>query len=225
MQPYFFPYIGYFQLLNYVDMYLLYDDVNYINRGWINRNYILVNNKKHLLTLSLKKASQNKLIKEIEIAGDQKGKIIKTIQRSYARAPFFSDAYPLIESVFQFEETNLAIFLYRSIKAIADFLDCGTRIGLSSDIGRNNGLKGQDRILDLCETLGATQYVNAIGGKELYSKEAFQERGFRLNFLKTDPIEYEQYGNDFEPNLSIIDVLMFNSKKTVKGFLKRFQLL
>ena len=225
MQPYFFPYIGYFQLLNYVDTYVLYDDVNYINRGWVNRNYILVNNEKHLLTLSLNKASQNKLINEIEISGSHKSKMIKTIQRSYARAPFFSEAYPLIESAFQLQESNLAIFLYKSILMIADFLGCNTKIVLSSQMNKNNDLKGQTRILHICETLGATHYVNAIGGMELYSKKEFQERGIHLNFLKTDRVEYEQYGNHFEPNLSIIDVLMFSSKETVKNFLMKFQLV
>ena len=224
MQPYFFPYIGYFQLLNYVDTYVLYDDVNYINRGWINRNYILVNGKKHLLTLSLKKPSQNKLIKEIEI-GNHTDKMLKTIQRAYTHAPYFSNVYPLIESIFLLQEANLSSFLRKNIQMIGDFLDCETKIVLSSDIQEDNASRGQSRILSLCKTLGATHYVNAIGGMDLYSKKDFQARGIDLSFLQSDDIQYKQFGNDFQPNLSIIDVLMFNSKKSIREFLSKFHLL
>lgn len=224
MQPYFFPYIGYFQLINYVDTYVVYDDVNYIKGGWVNRNNILLNGKKHMVTLNLHKASPNKRINQIEI-GKNQNKAIKTIQQSYPRTPFFKEVYPIIEAVLHLKQTNLALLLFESIVKIAHYLDCDTKFLLSSEIPKNNESKGQDKVLHICEILGANQYINAIGGMELYSQKQFEKKSIQLNFLKTGHIEYKQFQNEFIPNLSIIDVLMFNCKETVKKYLLKFELL
>lgn len=224
MQPYFFPYIGYWQLLNYVDTYVVYDDVNFINKGWINRNYILFNGKRLLLTLHLKQASQNKLINEIEI-GKNQSKILKTISHAYSKAPYFDSVYPLIEDIFLTDEQNLALFLLNSIQKIAYFLEIRTEIFLSSKIHKNNALKGQDKILEICTLLGANTYVNAINGRDLYESDIFEKREIDLYFLKSLEIEYKQFSNVFDKNLSIIDVLMFNSPQEVLNHLKKFDLL
>lgn len=224
MQPYFFPYIGYWQLLNYVDTYVVYDDVNYIKGGWINRNFILANGNKTLLTLQLKKASPNKLINEIEI-GDNFNKKLKTISQAYSKAPFFDSIFPIIESLFMSSESNLAFFLFESIKKISEYLEIETSILLSSSLQKDDSLSGQDKIVNICQKLEADTYVNAIGGQDLYSKNIFLENNIKLDFLKSNSIEYPQFNNEFIANLSMIDVLMFNSPSQIKEYLSRFELV
>ena len=227
MQPYFLPYIGYWQLLNAVDKYIIYDDVNYINRGWINRNRILLNSKDKMITLSLKEVSQNKLIKEIELLNNEKEreKLLKTISQSYKKAPFYDEVYPLIEEILNFKEINLGKFLENSIKKIIEYLEINATILISSEIEKDNMLKGKNKILDICKNLGASEYYNAIGGQELYSYEEFNKEGIKLKFLKSGNIEYRQFKNEFIPNLSIIDVMMFNSKEKIKEFLNNYTLI
>lgn len=224
MQPYFFPYIGYWQLLNYVDTYVVYDDVNFIKGGWINRNYILSNGNRQLLTLHLKQASPNKLINEIEIGNNQK-KILKTIFQSYSKAPYFDSVYPLIEDIFLTNEKNLALFLMNSIQKIADFLEIRTDFLLSSQIDKDNALKGQEKVLEICSILGADTYVNALGGMSLYESDAFKKNNMGLFFLKPLDLGYKQFSGVVEKNLSIIDVLMFNSPGEVRNQLTQFELI
>jgi len=224
MQPYFFPYIGYWQLISAVDTFVIYDDVNYIKKGYINRNSIFVNNAGHLLVLELVGASQNKKINEIEIGGNT-SKILKTIELSYKKAPYFEKVFQLIQEVLQNKEENLAQLLILSIKRICAYLDIQTNILLSSELKKNNDLKGQSKILNICELLNAKQYINAIGGQELYQKEAFSQQNIELRFIKNKSIAYQQFQSPFRPNLSIIDVLMFNDKEQVKHYLTEFELI
>jgi len=225
MQPYFFPYIGYFQLINSVDKFVFLDDVNYINRGWINRNRILVNGNAHMFTVSLKDASQNKLIKEIEIADDgSKSKILKTIEHAYKKAPHFEVVYDLLKTVFLSPINDIAILAKKSIYAVCEFLSIGTSVIESSAIFNNKQLRGEQRIIDINKQLLASDYINPIGGEELYSKENFLGSGINLHFLKTDQIKYSQFNNKFVPSLSIIDTLMFNSVAETIKLLDRFSL-
>ena len=225
MQPYFLPYIGYFQLLKAVDKYVIYDDVNFIKRGWINRNSILLNGKSFLFTLTLLEASQNKLINEIYVS-DESSKLLKTINNAYKKAPYFSSVYSIIEKIFAFENKNLARYVGNSIIQIADYLGLDTEIVYSSDIREKDAsLKAQDKILNICEVMGASQYFNAIGGRDLYSIDHFSNLNIKLNFIKTQPIEYKQFNNPFVPNLSILDVLMFNSVEQIGEMLGQYELI
>ena len=224
MQPYFFPYIGYWQLLNFVDVYVVYDDVNYIKGGWINRNYILSNKKKLLLTMPLKQASSNKLIKEIEIENDL-NKILKTICQSYSKSPYFNCVYPLIEDIISVSERNLALFLLNSIQKISSYIGIKTKILLSSQIEKNNSLKGQDKVLEICAVMGADMYVNALGGTNLYDAAVFKKYNIDLCFLKAIGVEYKQLSGYFEKNLSIIDIFMMNSPDDIANQLLMFDLL
>jgi hypothetical protein len=225
MQPYFLPYIGYFQLINAVDTYVIYDDVNFIKRGWINRNNLLLNGQGFLFTLSLLEASQNKLINEIFVSGDQ-SKLLKTIRTAYQKAPYFSSVFPIVEEIFGYEDNNLAKFVGNSIVRIAGYLAFNTEFIYSSEIKeKDHSLKGQDKILNICAVMGATEYFNAIGGIELYSKERFTECDIKLSFLKSQQIEYKQFNYTFVPWLSILDVLMFNSVEQTNMFLKQYTLV
>ena len=225
MQPYLFPYIGYFQLLNAVDKFVVFDDVNFIKKGWINRNNILVNRQKYLFTVPLKDASQNKLIKEIQIAeGDWQEKFLKTVAQSYKKAEFFDDTFALIEKIMLSGESFLAKLILQSLRLFKDALKINAEIVPSSEIYNNRELKAQDRILDICKQENATKYINPVGGTELYDRQIFSENGVKLFFLKTQPFSYRQFGEEFAPNLSIIDVLMFNGFSKTREFLSRFTL-
>ncbi|WP_027183197.1 WbqC family protein [Desulfovibrio inopinatus] len=224
MQPYLFPYIGYFQLMNYVDTYVVYDDVQFTKGGWINRNYINLNNNRFLLTLPIEKPSLKKKINDINVVGYFK-KYLKTIVQAYRPARYFNDVYPMLESIFVRQDRDLVGLILDSFYAICSYLDCHVDIIVSSDLNMATELKGAPRILAMCNALNAHDYVNAIGGQCLYSKDEFLKNNINLQFLMTHDIEYEQFSGSFIPNLSIIDVLMFNSKQDVKRFLTQFDLV
>lgn len=224
MQPYFFPYIGYWQLLNAVDTFVIYDDVNFIKKGYINRNNILINGSAQRITLEVIGASQNKIINEVNV-GNNKNKLIKSIEGAYKKSPEYERVFPLIKMILEYPERNLGQFLGNSIYMIADYLEINATIIYSSDLQKNSNLKAQEKILNICECLGATKYINSIGGKELYDKEYFQNKGISLKFLETELIGYKQYKNEFVPHLSIIDIMMFNSRENIKKMLNSYQLV
>ena len=227
MQPYFMPYIGYFQLINAVDKFVIFDDVNYINKGWINRNNILVNGKANLFAIPLKEASQNKLINEIFIVDEAKWKpkLLKTIEMSYKKAPFFKEIYPLVEEIVNRGDSKISDYNYHTITRISEYLDIKTEIVSTSAKYNNQNLKAQNRIIDICLKEGASTYVNPIGGTELYNKQAFIEKNMEMYFIKSNEVKYRQFANEFVPWLSILDVMMFNSIQTIKGFLEQYILV
>lgn len=226
MQPYFFPYLGYWQMLNAVDVFVIYDDVNYIKNGWINRNNILSNGAGHLITLALDKASPFKKINETYILTGAREKVLGFIRNSYLKAPFFKAVFPLIEDIINYPENNIALFLENQFKNIFAYLGVQTKILLSSrDVKKNLSLSAQEKVLQICKNVGATQYINAIGGQDLYNKETFAENGIQLNFIKMNTVCYQQFKNDFVQNLSIIDVMMFNSPEQIKVILDEYELI
>lgn len=227
MQPYFLPYIGYYQLIKAVDKFVVYDDVNYINRGWINRNNILVGGKAHLFTIPLKDASQNKLIHEVALAEDAqwRKKLLKTIQQSYQKAPCYSNVYPVIESIVQYDTSTISELALQSLIQVNEYLGINTEIVPSSTVYANADLKAQDRILDICQQEQATRYINPIGGMELYDRQKFAEAGIELFFIKSSSVSYPQFKNDFVPWLSMLDVLMFNDVSTIHELLTAYELI
>lgn len=224
MQPYFFPYIGYWQLINAVDTYVIFDDVNYIKKGYINKNSILTSSKAQSIVLELLKISQNKYINEIEI-GNNSQKILKTIQHAYGKAPYFKDVFLLIEDILNYNEKNLAKFLGYSIMKVSSYLELNTSFLYSSDIHKKEDLKGQEKLINISKQLNATQYINAIGGMKLYEKDRFYDDNIKLSFLETNIVEYKQFDNDFIPYLSIIDIMMFNNKDKIKAMLSDYSLI
>ena len=224
MQPYFMPYIGYWQLIKEVDLYVIFDDVNYIKKGWINRNNILVNDQKHLFTISLQGASQNKLINEIAISDDFI-KFKKTLCMAYSNAPYYKQISLLFDDICSFPKNNIANFIKNSIILVCQYLGINTDIIMSSEILKDNTLKGQDKILDICKILCADKYINAIGGRELYRKEQFEEQNIELLFLEPKIEEYKQFKPNFIAGLSIIDVLMFNSVEETNYLLSKYTLV
>ena len=224
MQPYLFPYLGYFQLIRAVDAFVIYDDVNYIKGGWVNRNFILAQDGKQLITLPLQGGSPNLLINHIEVGG-RPAKLLETIRHCYSKAPQFGNIFPLLESVFLQQEKNLARFLEWKLRKVCDYLGLHPEWHLSSRLKKDNSLRGQDKVLAICEELGATHYVNASGGMELYGHEAFASRGLKLSFVQPRAVEYRQFNKPFVPNLSIIDIMMFNNQEQCAKLLEEFDLV
>lgn len=226
MQPYFLPYIGYFQLLNAVDKYVIYDNIQFTKKGWINRNRILQNGKDLLITIPLEKDSDYLDVCERAVsAGFDKKKLVNQIRESYRKAPLFTEMMPLIESIILYDDNNLFNYIFNSVKEICKYLDIDTELIVSSTVSIDHTLKGQDKVIAICKQLGATEYYNAIGGQELYSVSDFEKENIRLSFVSTNPLEYSQFSNEFVPWLSIIDVIMFNDVDKVREMLNDFKLI
>jgi WbqC-like protein family len=227
MQPYLFPYIGYFQLINAVDKFVVYDDVSFIKQGWINRNNILVNGRPFLFTIPVKNISSYSLIHEVEVSYDieWRSKLLKTIQESYRKAPYFKNAFQIIENTFDTKEQYISKLATKSILEIAKYLEIETELQESSASYQNNKLRSQSRVIDICKKELTSHYINPIGGNELYCKDAFKYHDLQLNFIKTCPLKYNQFKSNFVGNLSIIDVLMFNSPSEVIMMLQEYELL
>ena len=228
MQPYFFPYIGYWQLIHAVDTYVIYDDVSFIKNGWINRNRLLINHEPRYFNLPICGAGSFVTIKEVDLSGDRKAfqKLLRTVEMAYKKAPYFGEIMPLIEKIICFEAVKMIDFLEYHIREIAGFLDMNTKILLSSrDVVKDGNLKAHFKVLDICKNLHASEYYNAIGGQELYDKKFFSDNQVQLSFLKTGEIRYKQYRDEFFPNLSIVDVLMFCGKDGTKKHLENYTLI
>lgn len=222
MQPYFLPYIGYFQLMNAVDEFVVYDNIEFSKKGWINRNRILVNGKDSYITIPLKKDSDYLDVRDrylSETWASEKTKMLSRIIDSYRKAPRFDFVYPVIEKIILFEESNLFKFVLNSLKTVKEYLDIRTPLVISSTIPIDHSLKAENKVIALCKARKANEYLNPIGGIKLYEKDRFKCEGIDLHFLKTNDVVYNQFNNNFVPSLSIIDVMMFNSKEEIKEYL------
>ena len=230
MQPYIFPYAGYFQLINAVDTFVFYDDVNFIKQGWINRNQILVNNEANLFTVPLNKASSFKQIKEVEINSvlypKWKKKFLRKIEQSYGKAPYFKEIFPIISNVFSAPTSTISNLAIRSIIETSIYLGLHKKFKISSEkFADTKECTRTQRLVSISHQLKANTYINALGGKELYKKKEFKKEGVELQFLKPSLNTYEQFGGQFVQGLSIIDVLMFNNKEKTNKMLNEYSLL
>jgi hypothetical protein len=228
MQPYLFPYIGYFQLINIVDKFIIYDDVQYIKGGWINRNRILLNQQAHLFTFSIKNDSTFLNINQRYFTNKfdkEKEKFFKIVDSAYRKAPFYSNTKKLLESILSTDEMNISAMITKSLILICDYLDISTEFYISSEIHKDNTLKGEKRVICINKCLNSKHYINSIGGETLYSKDIFKENDIQLSFIKPKLFEYQQFQHLFVPWLSIIDILMFNSIETIQKMLQEYELI
>jgi len=223
MQPYLFPYIGYFQLIYAADIYLIYDDVAYIKKGYINRNSILTSNGTTRFTIPVLGASQNKLISDLKFSGDV-AKVLKTIEQSYSKAPYFETVFQIVRETLESEERSIASVCQKSYQSIFSYLGIEKKFEKTSALEYDRSLSGQDRLISLCQKFGADCYLNAPGGRLLYSESDFSVRGVELKYIDSLPVVYQQGKAEFVPNLSIIDVLMHCSSEQVRYMLQRYEL-
>lgn len=227
MQPYFFPYIGYWQLIHAADRFVIYDDVNYIKGGWINRNRILINGAPHYLTVPLYQSSPNKRIYEISVQTSPvwRHKMIKTVENTYRKAEFFEEVFPVIERLIAYAVDSLDEYLAHQIQVLAEFMGIKTEFVVSSRQYGNSELSSQARVLDICGREGATTYINSQGGRSLYNADDFSAAGINLRFLIMRPLPYKQRTSVFMPYLSIIDALMEVGSNQIKQHLDEFDLI
>lgn len=227
MQPYFFPYIGYFQLINAVDCFVFYDDVNFIKGGWISRNRILMAKEPSYFSVPLIAASSFKKINEIEIDFNEKmkSKLMKSIRLNYSKAPYFRDVLPIIDSVISKSGQNLAQIAANSVCSVANYLNLGTTFYFSSELSfGHNSTDRADRLVEIVNGFKGKTYINSQGGKALYNKAFFQSNGLELKFINSKLPVYNQNSIEFIPGLSIIDVLMHNSKNEILSMLGEYEL-
>lgn len=222
MQPYLFPYIGYFQLIAAVDQFVVYDTVKYTKKGWINRNRFLRDGEAITFTLPIEKESDTLDIVDRHVSAEfSADKLLAQLQQAYRRAPHLSETMPLLEAALAHRAANLFDYLHRTLVLTCRHLGIATPIRVASAVEGTTTLRKQDRVIGICERLGATTYVNAIGGLDLYAPPAFAERGMQLRFLRSKPLAYAQFEQGFVPWLSIIDVLMFNSRDQLRDMLSQ----
>ncbi|MEZ9627824.1 WbqC family protein [Aliivibrio fischeri] len=228
MQPYFFPYIGYFQLINYVDKFVVYDNIKYTKKSWINRNRFYINGKDEMFSLPLKKDSDYLDVVDRRLSDTfekEAQKLLRKVESAYRKAPNYQDGISIFKQCILFESKNLFDFILNSIKTIVNYLDIDTEIIISSSLNSSRDLKCQDRVIDICQEVKATEYVNPFSGMDLYEKSSFFDSDIKLCFIKLNDIEYSQNPKfDFIGFLSIIDVIMWNDKKQVKKFLNEFSI-
>jgi hypothetical protein len=227
MQPYFFPYIGFWQLIHAADRFVVYDDVNYIKGGWINRNRILINSEPTYITVPLYQSSSYKRICDIALQPSPmwREKLVKMVENTYRRASCFAEVFPVVESVIRHEADNLSDYLVHQLQALSAFMGITTEFVVTSRCYDNNDLSGQKRIIDICKRDGANTYINPQGGQSLYDRATFTRYGLDLKFLMPATIEYKQFGSMHVPWLSIIDVMMFNSKCQLSMLLNKYELV
>ncbi len=229
MQPYIFPHLGYYQLVNAVDTFIFFDDVNYINKGWINRNNILQQDKPLKFTVPLAKASQNRLINEIELSEYSKWRkdFLKSVEISYKKAPQFAFVFKWLNEFFTKDYGLISDLAADSVKAVAKLLDLPVVFKSSGSLNYKNVVaqNGEQKILKLCKILGAGRYINPKNGINLYNRNVFNSENIQLKFINMHEVTYPQFKKDeFVPNLSIIDVLMFNSIDEIKLLLIEYSL-
>ena len=228
MQPYFLPYIGYFQLIDAVDEFVVYDNIQFSKKGWIHRNRMLQNGKDEYFSLPLKKDSDFLDVNQRSLSESwetEKEKLLRKIKENYRKASNFDSTWVLVEDIFSCQETNLFDFVFNSLNLVCKHLGITTPLVISSSVSADHSLKGQERVLAICQALGADHYINPIGGLELYSNLDFKKENLELSFMKAQSIVYQQFKGEFVPWLSILDLLMFNELDIVRSWLKSYDLV
>lgn len=212
MQPYFLPYIGYFQMINAVDKFVFYDDVTYIKNGWINRNRVKGGT---IFTIPLKNQSSNRLIRNTEVLWSSRfiNKFLKTIQQTYSKSPYFSEVFPIVEDIINSQPNTISELAIDSVIKFSDYMGIDTEFKVSSEA---EYLKGEDKVINLiniCNQENTNHYINSIGGQSLYDKATFKSLGITLNFIQT------------QPSLSIIDECFSKSLEELQNELNNYTLI
>lgn len=230
MQPYFFPYLGYFQLINLTEKWIVFDDVNYIKRGWMNRNRVLKPERQdwQYLRFPVEKFSRGTKIKDIKIKNNEnwKSKIIRQLEHYEDVAPYYNETINVIKGAFNTDTESLTKLNSRCLEKVCDFL----KIEFSYSISSQNNYDYSDVdnsdewALEISKQENADMYINPIGGKDFFEPRKYRDNDIEIKFLKIGDIKYSQKNSEFISNLSIIDVMMFNSRKEIKDMLNNYRL-
>ncbi len=225
MQPYFFPYLGYFQLIHAVDTFVFYDDVTFRKQGWINRNRILVSGSPSYFSVPLRGASSsvpiNQTLVDLEHLPRWRRKFLRTLADTYASSSQRQAVLELVQTVLDAAAPDVASLAQQSVRLCCEYLDLKTRLLASSRAFPHSGAMGVERVLEICRAAGASVYVNAPGGRALYDRALFEREGIALRFLAPQLDSYSQPGGTFVPGLSIIDLLMREDRATACAAARR----
>lgn len=232
MQPYFFPYLGYFALIKYTDKWIVFDTVQYIERGWINRNRIINPTKPEdmYINIPLENHHRDILIKDVLISNNEnyKEKILSQLWTAYKkRANYFNNVYKLVEDVLSLNTRSITELNVYALKKVNDYLNIPfdyevfSKMNLAIDEVHDSG----EWALNISKALNASEYVNPPGGIELFDKEKFDQNDIALKFLRINLKPYNQKKVKFIESLSIIDVMMFNSVNSINEMLNDYELI
>lgn len=230
MQPYFLPYLGYWQLMNAVDVYVLYDNIEFTKSSWMRRNRILSNGVDKMFSLPLKKDSDYLDVRERFLADDydiSRKKLISLIESAYKKAPEFVTVFPIIKDILEYNDYNLFNYIHYSVKRIREYLGIQSNLVVSSTLDIDWSLKGKDKVLAICKYFETDEYYNSVNGIPLYAphRDEFTQAGIKLCFPRMREVSYPQFKNEFVPNLSIIDVMMFNSQEECRRLLTEYDVI
>ena len=230
MQPYFLPYIGYFQLVNAVDKFIFFDDAAFIKKGWIHRNNILLNGRRHRFTIPIRNMSSFTPIRSTMISENPRfwqRKLSETFRHAYHKAPFFEVIFPKVDEILRGAKNRpIADVAIDSIQMVLDYIGTEHTLMRSSERSYNNSqLELSERVVDICQKEGGTTYINAIGGQSFFDKPYFNQWDIQIQFLKPNLRNYAQSLPEFIAGLSILDVLMYNNPMTIKAMLGDYKLL
>ena len=227
MQPYAFAYLGYFQLINAADLFVLYDDVAFEKQGWVNRNVLGARHGPQRFTLPVCKPRLGQTIIDMRLheAKSHQRRLLKTVETLYRRAPYYEHARPVLERAIKNDNDNLASYVCHSLEVLNEYLGLATPLLRSSEISHDRTLTGQQRVIEICRAQGAATYLNAEGGMQLYEEAVFKRQGVDLLFLVHETRPYRQNSSEFLPRLSIIDVMMFNSRQEIARLLGDYRLV
>lgn len=229
MQPYFFPYLGYFQLIHAVDEFVFLDDVTFIKKGWINRNRLALNGADWWFTVPLRGQSQHTLIRDVRIAPEEfrqwRRKFMLTLRHFYGKAAFYQTGTRLVEEVLATASDNMADLAKAAITACCRLLGITARLIFSSSVFPSNRLRGEERLIDVCKQAGASKYINPSGGLALYTKERFARHGLGLHFLCSESIAYQADMATHGMEFSILDSIMWcGPERVAEDFLLQYRI-
>lgn len=229
MQPYFLPYIGYFQLMDKVDLMVLYDNIEYTKKGWINRNRILVGGEVKYVTIPIKNGCDHGDIQDRVVADmwdKDREKLLRSIATPYAKHPSYSSVMPMVMEILNFPAgAKLSDVVINSVGIVKEYLGITTQLVVSSRIyNGHRQLRGEDKVLSICKYYGADTYVNPPGGVHLYNPDNFEKAGVELQFIEPDTSPYPQLNRTHVPCLSILDGMMCNSKEYMRCAVKKGRL-
>ena len=231
MQPYLFPYVGYFQLINHVDRWVVFDDAQFISKGWINRNRILhpeVNKEWQYITVPLKKHSRKSRIMDVEVNDDVRWKeeLLGKLTFYKKKAPFYSETRNFIENCLNQSGSALSDWVVSTLNDTCDYLDIPFDCSIFSEMQLNtDGVEHAGQwALEIADRLGADEYVNPHGGYEIFHEDEFSGRDIKLRFLKSKLTPYIQRRGGFVPGLSIVDVMMWNDKDNIREMLNDYEI-
>lgn len=230
MQPYFFPYLAYFSLIKHTDQFILFDPVQFIRHGWIERNRILKQNGGWLyIKVPLLKHSRDTIIKDIKINNEIKwqDKILAQLVIYKKKAPYYNEVITLLKELFSKEYESITNLNKKSIELVCDYLSIEHDIQVFSkmDLDIETPNASDEWALNICKSMGnIKEYWNPSGGEEFFSREKYKANDIKLNFLHLNEFEYKQFDDHFEPGLSIIDTMMFNSVETINQYLNNYKI-